>query len=178
MSLAKEHLSASHYLSLSLLLSKCFISLRLHHVQATLNMAFLCISTLGSLAQGQSPERRESSSYFVLSPWFFFERKTFYLNLHRTDGWWCLKLRNIKLLIWFPTINSTSHRLSHPSHSLYSYFYPKGAVLPKPGIITIICSRDMTSITIIHHNKRIKWKFSMLDFFSSLFSEFFVLWYW
>ena len=54
--------------SLQILL--CFfycISARPHHVQATCNMAFLYLFTLGRLTQGQRLEWRNSSSHFTLS---------------------------------------------------------------------------------------------------------------
>ena len=78
--------------------------------------------------------------------YFFLERNPLYFMyiFYRRVG----KAKNINLLIWFPTINSASHSLPHPSYPLYSYFYLKGAVLPKFVIIKISCSRDMKSVTV------------------------------
>ena len=112
--------------------------------------------------QGHNPKRRESSCHFLFSSWGSHWEKEIpcILCISCTRGG--TKLRNINLLIWFPSINSAFDDLSHPSYRLYSYFYPKREIFPKFGIITILYSRDISNCSFI--TVRIELKFSMLEF--------------
>ena len=125
--LAQGHLYASHYLRLDLLSSDCYTSLRFYYVQATCNMNSLCFTTPSSLAQGQIPDRFEFSSCFTLNQQNSPLRRRIPCILCTSPIWgvavgWA---KSINLLIVSPMINSSSHGLSHPSHSLYSNFYSK-----------------------------------------------------
>ena len=129
-SLAQVHLKALHYLSLSLLLSLCCISVKVYHIQKKCNMACLCLSSVDSMAQGQNAELSLSLS----------------LSLRGRNPLYFMYIYHPKdvnlLLIWFPTINSAPNCLSHSSHPLCSYFYRKGVIFPKFGITTISCSLE------------------------------------
>ena len=110
--LAQGYHKELFYLSLSSFLSLYCISVRLHYVQTTRNMAFLCLSTLGSQVvdvnlfinlRSLSARHSQGAEYLV-----------FYAYLS-SEGWSWAKLKNINfLLIWIPTINSVSYDLSRP----------------------------------------------------------------
>ena len=110
--------------------------------------------TSGSLVKVQALEQRGNSrNKLAFSPRHFLLRykRGIPCILCFPSIWGLVEAepKNLNFLqILVSKINSDSHCLLHPLHSLYSYFYKKVTVLPKSGIITILCAHDITSVTV------------------------------